>query len=375
MSEYIVTVRYGRMGIIENFATALADLRAAERCVVATERGEDLGEILTPATELPAELPAGLLPRVVRRAHVTDVFSLERYQAEDAAAALETCAKIAAELGLDLNVVDAEAVQGGRRIVFYYSGKFGGDLAPLIERVSRRLRAAVAFSKASSTAKERTMLESVVEAQAQRVKGLAAKAAPGAGEVEGEGCGDPNCGHGSCGDEEGGAAGADGAGAGGGCKTCAVGDLTGNLAAKRAARAAGPRLVRWTELPEAAGLAPGEVLTVTESGESVALFNVDGALYALDNYCPHRNAPLGEGTLRGAIVTCPWHHWEFDVRTGAGPDGAAATWPVRTEGGRVWLGMPCAADAPGAVLLDPAPPREKKIAAQNPEPSEISPTA
>lgn len=48
----------------------------------------------------------------------------------------------------------------------------------------------------------------------------------------------------------------------------------------------------------------------------VALYNVDGTFHALDGVCPHQGGPLGNGTLEGCIVTCPWHGWQFDVRTG-----------------------------------------------------------
>ena len=48
----------------------------------------------------------------------------------------------------------------------------------------------------------------------------------------------------------------------------------------------------------------------------VALFNADGQFCALDDVCPHRGGPLGEGYLEGSSVTCPWHAWEFDVKTG-----------------------------------------------------------
>jgi nitrite reductase/ring-hydroxylating ferredoxin subunit len=48
----------------------------------------------------------------------------------------------------------------------------------------------------------------------------------------------------------------------------------------------------------------------------VAVFNVGGEFYAIDNSCPHRGGPLGEGELEDCIVTCPWHEFRFDVRTG-----------------------------------------------------------
>jgi nitrite reductase (NADH) small subunit len=48
----------------------------------------------------------------------------------------------------------------------------------------------------------------------------------------------------------------------------------------------------------------------------VAIFNVDGAFYAVENSCPHQGGPLADGWMEGPLVTCPWHGWCFDVRSG-----------------------------------------------------------
>lgn len=82
-------------------------------------------------------------------------------------------------------------------------------------------------------------------------------------------------------------------------------------------------------------LAPGTCKPVEAGGKVVALFNVDGNIYALDNTCLHRGGPLGEGTLNGEVVTCPWHGWEYNVRTGEKvnvPAVKVATYPVQVEG-------------------------------------------
>jgi len=50
--------------------------------------------------------------------------------------------------------------------------------------------------------------------------------------------------------------------------------------------------------------------------KSIALFNIDGKIYAIHNICPHEGGPLNEGTLDGCQVICPWHGIPFDVRTG-----------------------------------------------------------
>ena len=51
-------------------------------------------------------------------------------------------------------------------------------------------------------------------------------------------------------------------------------------------------------------------------GDAVAVCNVAGTLYAIDGICPHSGGPLGHGALDGPILTCPFHGWEFDCRTG-----------------------------------------------------------
>lgn len=54
-----------------------------------------------------------------------------------------------------------------------------------------------------------------------------------------------------------------------------------------------------------------------EGGKELALYNVGGRLYCIENFCPHKGAPLADGQLCGPSVTCDWHGWRFDVTTGA----------------------------------------------------------
>ena len=84
-----------------------------------------------------------------------------------------------------------------------------------------------------------------------------------------------------------------------------------------------------------AELEPGACKAVEVSGKTVALFNVAGSVYCLDNTCLHRGGPLGEGTLEGDVVTCPWHLWQYNVRTGANlmnPTIKVASYAVQVEG-------------------------------------------
>ncbi len=73
-------------------------------------------------------------------------------------------------------------------------------------------------------------------------------------------------------------------------------------------------------------------------GREIALFRMGDEVFAIDAVCPHRRGPLDSGDLdEEGIVTCPWHGWRFDIRTGKSPThpGQVLTYPVRREGGRV----------------------------------------
>lgn len=80
----------------------------------------------------------------------------------------------------------------------------------------------------------------------------------------------------------------------------------------------------------------GQARLVELNGKQIALFNVGGQFFALDNNCTHRSGPLAEGAVSGNEVTCPWHGAKFDVRTGEvmGPPAprAVARYGVRVTG-------------------------------------------
>ena len=76
-------------------------------------------------------------------------------------------------------------------------------------------------------------------------------------------------------------------------------------------------MAKMIKIAQTGDLAPGTGKVVEAEGLRIALFHVEGAFSAIDNTCPHRGGPLGEGKLTGEIVTCPWHGARFNVRTGA----------------------------------------------------------
>jgi len=91
-----------------------------------------------------------------------------------------------------------------------------------------------------------------------------------------------------------------------------------------------------------ADVPPGTGAVVHADGRTLALFNVDGTFYALDNTCLHRGGPVGEGDLEGTIVTCPWHGFQYDVTTGRNvfdPEVGLENFPVRVDGDDVLVGI------------------------------------
>lgn len=103
-------------------------------------------------------------------------------------------------------------------------------------------------------------------------------------------------------------------------------------------------MMKFVSVAKLSDLEPGSCLSVeAEGGMLVALFNVDGIVYALDNSCPHAGGLLGEGALVGEIVECPWHGWRFNVRTGVrvdNPDFKVACYKVQVEENVIKVSLP-----------------------------------
>lgn len=98
------------------------------------------------------------------------------------------------------------------------------------------------------------------------------------------------------------------------------------------------------KLCDASDLAPGEGMTVRAGDRDVAVFNVDGEYYAVDDECPHEGGPLGQGMVFDGTVSCPWHFAEFDLATGESLDDIAPcdveTYRVVVEAGEVRAELP-----------------------------------
>jgi len=101
---------------------------------------------------------------------------------------------------------------------------------------------------------------------------------------------------------------------------------------------------RWIRGASAGEIPPGRGKTVDVDGVPIALFHAaDGGYHAVSGACPHEDGPLGHGALvRGAVV-CPWHGFDFDIRTGAcrvAPELSVQVYPVRVDQDDVLIEVP-----------------------------------
>src|SRR5664279_4314874 len=96
----------------------------------------------------------------------------------------------------------------------------------------------------------------------------------------------------------------------------------------------------WTRTIELDRLRQSGRATVKVGTKQLALFLHDGAVHACNNRCPHEGYPLVEGALdAGCLLTCHWHNWKFDLKTGANHYGGdnLRIYPVKVEAGVVWV--------------------------------------
>ena len=95
-------------------------------------------------------------------------------------------------------------------------------------------------------------------------------------------------------------------------------------------------------VPEAKDLESGKGMRVFLDDRRIALFNLDGNYYAIDDTCPHVGAPLGEGWIDGDRVACPMHGWEFEIKTGKGltvPGCSVTKYDVQVENGEIQISI------------------------------------
>jgi nitrite reductase/ring-hydroxylating ferredoxin subunit len=98
---------------------------------------------------------------------------------------------------------------------------------------------------------------------------------------------------------------------------------------------------RWLDVCAAEDISDDTPLAAAVEGREIAIYRVDGAVYATDNLCTHGSARLCDGFLEGHEIECPLHQGRFDVRNGralcAPLTADIRAYPARTEGERVFV--------------------------------------
>ena len=99
----------------------------------------------------------------------------------------------------------------------------------------------------------------------------------------------------------------------------------------------------WLDAASVDDIPPDDVIGVQVGGRDIALYRVDGEVFATDNLCSHGQARLCDGFLLGHEIECPFHQGRFDVRTGQATcvpaTEAIRSFPVKIEAGRVCVAM------------------------------------
>ena len=95
----------------------------------------------------------------------------------------------------------------------------------------------------------------------------------------------------------------------------------------------------WTNVGDMREIGSGEGRAFEVAGRKIAVFNLDGNFYALDDACPHRGGPLSEGSVSEGSVSCPWHSARFDIKTGQHLSPPASrgvsSFPIKNEGTQI----------------------------------------
>ncbi|MCZ6778808.1 MAG: Rieske 2Fe-2S domain-containing protein [Acidobacteria bacterium] len=97
----------------------------------------------------------------------------------------------------------------------------------------------------------------------------------------------------------------------------------------------------WRKIGREEDFRKGEGRSLNVGGRQVAVFREGAEWFAIEDACPHMRARLSEGTIRDCVVTCGWHGWRIDLRSGVAltrSRARVATCAVRVEDGQVWLG-------------------------------------
>ena len=119
--------------------------------------------------------------------------------------------------------------------------------------------------------------------------------------------------------------------------------------------------VKYTKVMKCDDLEIGKSAIIMVGDKEIALFNYKGEYYAIDNTCPHKGGPLGEGRIEEGILICPGHEWRFELKTGwcpQNPELYTEVYPVKIHDEKIYIRLEkpkeegAAGSAPTALPTD-----------------------
>jgi len=102
-------------------------------------------------------------------------------------------------------------------------------------------------------------------------------------------------------------------------------------------------MTRWVLLCGEGECSEGQVAEVATDSGLFAVAKLDGQYFVLDGFCPHQGGPLGQGTMCESVVTCPWHRFQFDMKTGVHVSSGQpmqTSYQVKVEQGQIFVAVP-----------------------------------
>jgi nitrite reductase/ring-hydroxylating ferredoxin subunit len=101
-------------------------------------------------------------------------------------------------------------------------------------------------------------------------------------------------------------------------------------------------MAKFVKVGRADDLAEGQAMLAQVDGQRIALFHVGERYYALEAWCPHEGGPLADGTIEALRILCPWHGYDFHLKTGEcglDPGLRALPYPVKVQDGDLLIEM------------------------------------
>ena len=96
----------------------------------------------------------------------------------------------------------------------------------------------------------------------------------------------------------------------------------------------------WVSVGKRDEIPPGASEVIVHEGKPIAIFNVDGAYFAISTICPHAAGPLTQGFVENGRIVCPWHGWSFPLSPENPPNDGLARYRVFMKGDEISIEYP-----------------------------------